>query len=115
MKKRNNGEGSIFFNEKRQRWVGSVTVAKGKRKTVYGKTMREVREKMLEIKSEVANGMYCDKSEVTVAMFIQAFIDRESSFNLIKNNTYIRKRESLKKLKSITSPICRYSRSSRPM
>ncbi len=99
MKKRNNGEGSIFFNEKRQRWVGSVTVAKGKRKTVYGKTMREVREKILEIKSDVSNGMYCDKSEVTVAMFIQAFIDRESSFNLIKNNTYIRKRESLKKIK----------------
>lgn len=100
MKKRNNGEGSIFFNEKRQRWVGSVTIAKGKRKTVYGKTMKEVREKMLEIKSEVANGMYCDKTDLTVKNYIQQLIDNDKAFNLIKETTYSRKQEILNKIKT---------------
>lgn len=99
MKKRNNGEGSIYFNEKRKRWVGSVTVAKGKRKTVYGKTMKEVREKMLEIKSDVANGMYCNKSDLTVGDYIQQLINNDKAFNLIKETTYLRKQAILNKIK----------------
>lgn len=100
MKKRNNGEGSIYFNEKRKRWVGSVTVAKGKRKTVYGKTMKEVRKKMLVIKSDVANGMYCDKSDLTVEKYLQQLIDNDRAFNLIKETTYLRKKAILDKIKT---------------
>lgn len=100
MKKRNNGEGSIYFNENRKRWVGSVTVAKGKRKTVYGKTMKEVREKMLVIKSDVSNGMYCDKSDLTVGEYLQQLIDNDKAFNLIKETTYLRKKAILDKIKA---------------
>lgn len=48
MSKRGNGEGSIFYSEKLNRWVGQFTAgrkADGKlnRKSLYGKTRKEVK------------------------------------------------------------------------
>ena len=48
-KKRGNGEGSIFFSEKQQKWVGQVVVGYKpdgsiNRKTLTGKTRKEVNE-----------------------------------------------------------------------
>ena len=44
--KRGNGEGSIYFQESRQRWAAAVTLDGGKRKVIYGKTRQEVARKL---------------------------------------------------------------------
>jgi hypothetical protein len=46
MAKRGNGEGSIYYRNSDRKWVGSVTLGKGKRKVIYGKTRKEVQEKL---------------------------------------------------------------------
>ena len=61
-KKRGNGEGSIFFDEKNKRWLGQVVVvtkADGSlnRKTLYGKTRKEVNDKVLELINSVNDNM----------------------------------------------------------
>lgn len=51
MSRNSNGDGSIFYREDRKKWVGVITIGvteKGtqKRKTFYGDTRREVKEKI---------------------------------------------------------------------
>src|SRR5919202_690427 len=45
-RKRGNGEGSVYFQESRQRWAAAVTLDGGKRKVLYGKTRKDVAKKL---------------------------------------------------------------------
>lgn len=103
---RGNGEGSIVYNEKRQRWIGAVTTGKGSRKYVYGKTKKEVVNKINEIKADILNGAYCDNTNITVEQYLSKMIESEKRKNLIKDTTYIRKIETLKRIQA--HPIARY-------
>lgn len=63
-KKRAHGEGSITQRSD-GRWQGAITTGyteegKQKRRTVYGKTQKEVREKLEEVKRQLATGSYSD-------------------------------------------------------
>jgi hypothetical protein len=56
MKRRSKGEGSIYFSESKNCWVGQVNVGKNNtgtpiRKTVYGKLRKDVSRKITEIQS----------------------------------------------------------------
>lgn len=67
MKKRSNGEGTICKRSD-GRWMGQVTLhedyGQSKRKTVYGKSQREVREKMEIIKMEKRQGRALETSDM---------------------------------------------------
>ena len=72
MAKRGNGEGSIYYSESRKSWIGQFTNGfkdngKINRKTVYGKTRKEVAEKINKALSEVQENKYIDKNDVTLA------------------------------------------------
>ena len=41
-----NSEGSIYFRSSDKRWVSSITLENGKRKVIYGKTRKEVADKL---------------------------------------------------------------------
>lgn len=102
--KNGNGEGSIYFSEARQRWIGQVTVdrdvnGKLKRKTVYGKTKKEVREKILAIQSDLMNNTYVEPRQVTVADYIESLIREDKALNIISDSTYNRKLSHLKVIK----------------
>lgn len=98
--KRGNGEGSLSYEKSRDRWRATVTVGKGQRKSVYAKTRTEAIQKMNELKSDILLGKYCDKSNLTVEGYLTQFIENERRKNLIKENTYIRKIEILKKIQT---------------
>lgn len=58
MAKRGNGEGTIYFSEKLNKWVGQFSAGRkdnGKlnRKSVYGNTRKEVKEKMTKALADV--------------------------------------------------------------
>lgn len=58
MSKRGNGEVTIYYSEKLNKWIGQFTLgrkANGKinRKSVYGKTRKEVKEKMTKALAEI--------------------------------------------------------------
>ena len=101
---RGNGEGSLYYDKKRDRWVGSVTVAKGQRKQVYGKGFKKGKQiclkKMDEIKAEILFGTYCKNSDLTVEKYLSQMIENEFRKNLIKENTYNRKKAILRKIQT---------------
>ena len=52
MARRGNGEGTIYYSEKLNKWVGQFTAGRKpdgslNRKSVYGNTRKEVKEKIL--------------------------------------------------------------------
>ena len=67
MGKRGNGEGTIYFSEKLNKWVGQFTAGRkdnGKlnRKSVYGNTRKEVKEKITKALAEVQSKTYMEKN-----------------------------------------------------
>ena len=48
MAKRGNGAGSVYHRKSDNKWVGSISLENGKRKVFYGKTQKEVQDKVNE-------------------------------------------------------------------
>lgn len=98
-KSRGNGEGTIYYSENRKQWVAQATLSSGKRKTVYGKTRKAVKEKLLKIQSDIANNTYVEPQSITVGNFIQSLIDEDRALNIVNDSSYLRKQASLDRIK----------------
>lgn len=95
MSKKGNGEGTIYYSEKLNRWVGQVVVgrkADGKlnRKTLYGKTRKEVKDKIVDLQAKVQNNTFIDKSSITIGELGLEIIENKHNANIISDNTYSR-------------------------
>lgn len=106
-RKRNaNGDGAVYFSKDKNKWVGQITLGidengKRKRKTVYGNTSTEVKQKLKNVEFQVFTGEFVDKSGITIYHLAKQMLDDELNMNYIKENTYFRHMETLKRLKAI--------------
>ena len=103
-KRKNYGSGSIYQLKDREGFGGGITlVINGvkTRKTVYGKTKTEVRNKIKELQSMEQAGVFKEKNYLTIKQLAQKIIDEQLALNEIKQSSYDRKSETLKKLKPI--------------
>lgn len=93
MSKKGNGEGSIYYSETLNRWVAQFTAGRkenGKlnRKSVYGKTRKEAKEKMIEALANVQNNSYIDKNDITIEQLGQIILDNKFKANITGESTY---------------------------
>ena len=76
-KRRGHGEGSIY-QRKDGRWTGAVDMGwrdgKRHRKTVYGKTRREVAEKVREVQRQIQQGLPVPPERLTVGQWLTAWL-----------------------------------------
>ena len=105
-KRRSSGDGAIYFDEKRNVFVGQITMGrdekgKRKRKTIYGKTKTEVKDKLKNIQFQVFTGTFVDKSGITIYHLAKQLLDDKLNENRIKEASYFRHCETLKILKPI--------------
>lgn len=105
MSKRGNGEGTIYYSEKLNKWVGQFTVGKktdGKinRKSVYGNTRKEVKEKITKALADVQNNTFIEKSNITLYELAKEIIEDKKETNEIGSNTYKRATYTLKYIKN---------------
>lgn len=106
MAKRGNGEGTIYFSEKLNKWVGQFSAGRkdnGKlnRKSVYGNTRKEVKEKMTKALADVQNDTFIEKNEATLLNVCEIYIEQLYASNKIKEVTYKRHLETKKILSSL--------------
>jgi len=95
MAKRGNGEGTIYFSEKLNKWVGQFTAgrkADGRlnRKSVYGSTRKEVKEKITKALSEVQANTFIDKTDITLYELAKEIIEDKKASNEVSDATYKR-------------------------
>lgn len=100
------GKGSIYKDEKRGVWVGRIATGKDengkiKRKTVYGKTKTEVKQKLKQIEVDIYTGSFLDNSEITVKQLAEQMNKDKLNLGKIKEGTYFRLEETLKRLAPI--------------
>ena len=101
MSKKGNGEGSIYYSEKLNRWVGQFTAGRkdnGKlnRKSVYGKTRKEVKEKMTKALADVQNNTFIEKNDTTLSTLMYQVIEQQYNSNNMSQVSYNRKKANAK-------------------
>lgn len=82
---------------------------KRKRKTVYGKTKTEVQQKIKQIEYDIKSGTFVDKSGITIYHLGKQLLDDDYNLNHIKEVTYFRNLETLKRLKPIYNIPLQYA------
>ena len=100
-KSRANGDGTFFYNETKKLWVGQITLGvqdngKPKRVTKYGKTRKEVKEKIENYKSELGGREVPNKNSITLVELMEQLAQQSYDLNEISESTYYRKKETIK-------------------
>ena len=104
-RRRGNGEGTVFEDKKNKRWIGqyiSGTSAEGKaiRKSVYGKTQKEVLNKLNEIKYKMNNDMYVEKNGIELIKIMEDIREEKLASNTISGGQYARLKWTINKIKN---------------
>lgn len=93
--RRTNGEGTIYFDEKYNRWICQITytnlLGEKKRKSISGRTKTEVVDKKNKFIEDNALGLISVNTNVTICMLLKAYIDNDYKLNLLKESSYVRK------------------------
>lgn len=105
--RKQNGEGTIYFSKSKNRWVGQLTLGlkddgRPHRVTRYGKTQREVRDKLKQAELMYQTGTLLEKSKISIYDIVKVMLDEKLALNKIKESTYYRSIETLKTLESIS-------------
>jgi integrase len=76
-RKRAHGEGTIYFHQGTQRWCAEVTYwqeGQLKRKAVYGKTQREVQQKLQQLRQLLTHGLPPAPEKLTVGDYCEQWL-----------------------------------------
>ena len=100
-KKRANGEGTIFKNEAKNLWCGQLSVrdpetGKLKRKVVYGKTQKLVKEKLQKLKEQSSSGLNLIDKIQSIQEILKQAIEYQHATNELSDSSYKRKLETYK-------------------
>lgn len=104
MAKRGNGEGTIYYSEKLNKWVGQFTAGRKadgslKRGSVYGNSRKETKEKLHKKLDNISKGISTDKVDITVYELGKELLDTKYATNKIKGTSYNTINYPLKKIK----------------
>lgn len=95
MAKRGNGEGSIYHRKSDGKWVGSISLENGKRKIYYGRTRKEVQEKMKVALREQQQGTLITAPQQTLKTYLEQWLE-EVQKPTLRISTYVKYRKLLK-------------------
>ena len=107
-RRRGNGEGTVFEDKKNKRWIdqyitGINSEGKPVRKSVYGKTQKEVLNKLNEIKYEINKDIYVEKNGIELVKIMEDIREEKFASNTISGGQYARLKWTINKIKN--SPI----------
>ncbi len=94
MAKRGNGSGSVYRQKSRGMWAGSITLDDGTRKYFYGKTQKEVQDKINEALYEQQRGTLATGSNVTVQEYLESWLE-DTHKPTVRLSTYLNYRKLL--------------------
>ena len=95
MRKRANGEGSVYRRKSDGRWVGSLSLPDGTRKVFYGKKQSEVIAKLDEAANDLRRGMLAVGSNTTLQEYLENWLENVHK-PTIRLSTYLNYRKLLK-------------------
>lgn len=100
-KKKGNGEGTVYKTKSGYRGqivVGIDDYGKLIRRSVTGKTIKEVNEKLTAVKNSIITGTYIAPNHITLCDLAHLMLEDDLNLNYIKEGTYHRSIETLKRI-----------------
>jgi integrase len=73
--RRGRGEGSIYYQKSRQSWAASISLEGGKRRVIYGKTRKEVADKLAAAIRDVQQGLPLPSQRLTTGQFLAEWLE----------------------------------------
>src|SRR5947208_1301936 len=73
--KRGNGEGTIYQRESDRKWCASVSLDRGKRKVLYGKTRKEVAQNLHEAQRRKQQGLAFGSERLSVGAWLDHWLE----------------------------------------
>ena len=91
-KRRGKGEGSISYREDRKIWQGVVTIGydgtgKRKRRVVYGKTRKEVQDKLTRLQGQKLDGTLVDLCKLRLSEYLAHWLENTAR-RTVRQSTY---------------------------
>src|SRR6185369_14122545 len=97
--RRAHGEGGLYQRASDNRWVGVVDLGwidgKRRRRTVYGRTQKEAREKMAKLREAAGNGQDLTVKAQTVAQWMAYWLDEIKAHDGTRPSTLARYRYAI--------------------
>src|SRR6266496_3582036 len=94
MARRGNGEGSVY-KQRNGLWAATISIEGGKRKYFYGKTRKEVQEKLAAALQEQKQGMLVATPQQTVGQFLTDWLENTHKHS-VRPRTYERYEEAIR-------------------
>jgi integrase len=94
MSRRSPGDGSVYYRPEKALWAAVVSVAPGRRRTIYGKTERDVKRKLVGALRDQQLGLLPTGRAQTVEQALMAWLDQAAKPR-IRPRTYIRYKQLL--------------------
>lgn len=102
VKKNANGDGSFYFSETLQKWVGQIQPPNGgKRITVTqrkNETKTECKNRYNDIKTKINSGAYVEKTKDTLYIILKRNIEQKYKDGITSPRSYQRNLETLKQI-----------------
>lgn len=100
MARRGNGEGTIYYSKKTNKWVGQFVAGRKtdgsiNRKSVYGNTRKEVKEKMTKKLADIQDKTFIDTDNTILIDLIKSYCEKQFEANKFTEATYLRKKETI--------------------
>lgn len=107
-KSKGNGEGTIYYNKAKGRWVGQYVI-EGKRKSVYqrkNESVSDFKKRFNKIINDINQGTYLEKSAETVITIAEQYINLKHEDGITSGRSYKREMETLEAIKKTCSTFC---------
>lgn len=101
VKSKGNGEGTIYFSEKLQKWVAQYVEPNGKRKTMTqrkNETVTNFKKRFTNIIAEINNNTYIASNDTSLYNILKDYVDNKYKTGITNANAYKRNLENLKLL-----------------
>ncbi len=101
-KKNANGDGSFYFSETLQKWIGQTqALSGGKRITITqrkNETKTECKRRYEEVRAKISDGTYIRKSTDTLYKILERYIEQKYKDGVTSPRSYKRNMETLKQI-----------------
>ena len=94
-KRRGHNEGSVYYEESRDRWVAAVSIGPGKRKKFYFKTKQEALKKKNEALRELEQGTLATGPQRKLKDYLEDWIENVHKDKL-RISTYVKYKKLIK-------------------
>lgn len=105
-KVKGNGEGTLYWSETLQKWVGQITKKDGHRMTLTQKKNEKAsdfKKRYYATHAEVTNGTYIEKCKDTCHSILEKYIEQKHIDGKTGDRSYLRDLETLKQIETTCS------------